>query len=152
MIFDFESQILALFYSSALIQNSKFNSFLLVCWFLGKNLSNFVSPVWKLHNPYCHSVEASLSSGKYPLESTCKRTFFYVCSQAWNVKKGRYVVCSTYIEGKVSNPPFSSRIYDRDWHKSLLLHTVHCSIMVNNRAMQLLSTQYTHYSTYFIAD
>ena len=22
-----------------------------VCWFLGKNHSNFVSPVWKLHNP-----------------------------------------------------------------------------------------------------
>ena len=30
------------------------NNFLWVCWFLGKNLSNFVSPVWKLHNPYCH--------------------------------------------------------------------------------------------------
>ena len=38
-----------------LIQNSKFNHFLLVCWFLGKSLSNFVSPVWKLHNPYCHN-------------------------------------------------------------------------------------------------
>ena len=39
---DFESQILALFDSSPFIQNSKFNNFL--CWFLGKNLSNFVSP------------------------------------------------------------------------------------------------------------
>ena len=27
-----------------------------VCWFLGKNLSNFVPPVWKLHNLYCHTV------------------------------------------------------------------------------------------------
>ena len=26
----------------------------MVCWFLGKNLS-FVSPVWKLHNPCCHT-------------------------------------------------------------------------------------------------
>ena len=23
---------------------------------LGKNIPNFVSPVWKRHNPYCHSV------------------------------------------------------------------------------------------------
>ena len=38
-----------------LIQFSKFNYFLWVCWFLGKNLFNFVPPVWKLHNPYCHS-------------------------------------------------------------------------------------------------
>ena len=50
-----ENQILALFYSSPLIQNSKFNNFLWVCWFLGKNLSNFGSTIWKLHNPYCHS-------------------------------------------------------------------------------------------------
>ena len=28
--------------------------FFWVCLFLGKNLSNFVPPVWKLHNPYCH--------------------------------------------------------------------------------------------------
>jgi hypothetical protein len=38
-----------------LTQFSKFNNFLWVYWFLGKNLSNFVPPVWKLHNPYCHT-------------------------------------------------------------------------------------------------
>jgi hypothetical protein len=37
MIFDIESQILALFDSSPLIQNSKFNDFHWVCRFLGKN-------------------------------------------------------------------------------------------------------------------
>ena len=36
-----------------LVQFSKFNNFFWVRWFLGKNLSNFVSPVWKLHNVYC---------------------------------------------------------------------------------------------------
>ena len=40
-----------------LIQFSKFNDFLRVCWFLGKNLSNFLPLVWKLHNPYCHNVQ-----------------------------------------------------------------------------------------------
>ena len=34
----------------------KFNNFLWVCWFLGKNLSNFVPPAWKLDNPYNHNV------------------------------------------------------------------------------------------------
>ena len=49
---DFESQILALFDTSPLTQFSKFNNFLWVCWLLGKNLSNFVSPAWNLNNPY----------------------------------------------------------------------------------------------------
>ena len=38
---------------------SKFNNFLWVCWFLGKNLSNFIPPAWKLHNPYCHTRAAT---------------------------------------------------------------------------------------------
>ena len=46
----------ALFDISPLTQFSKFNTFLWVCWFLGKNLSNFVPLVWKLHNRYCHST------------------------------------------------------------------------------------------------
>ena len=46
-----------IFDSMSLIQNSKFNDFLLVCWFLCKNLSNFVPPAWKLHNPYCHNIQ-----------------------------------------------------------------------------------------------
>ena len=50
MIFGIEnwlwkSKILALFDSSPLIQNSKFNHFLRVYWFLGKNLSYFVPPL-----------------------------------------------------------------------------------------------------------
>ena len=52
----YESKILALFDSYFVNPNSKFNNFPWVCWFLGKNLSNFVSPVWKLHNPYCHTL------------------------------------------------------------------------------------------------
>ena len=52
---DFESQILALFDTSPLHQFLKFNNFLWVCWFLGKNLTNFVPSAWKLDNPYYHS-------------------------------------------------------------------------------------------------
>ena len=44
-----------IFDTSPLTQFSKFNNSLWVCWFLGKNLSNFVPPVWKIHNPYCHT-------------------------------------------------------------------------------------------------
>ena len=44
-----------IFDSSPLIQNSKFNNFFWVCWFLCKIFSNFVLPAWKLHNPHCHS-------------------------------------------------------------------------------------------------
>ena len=45
------------FWHLQLIQFSKFKNFLCVCWFLGKNLSNFVPSVWKLHNPYCHNIQ-----------------------------------------------------------------------------------------------
>ena len=38
-----------------LTQFLKFNNFLWVCWFSGKSLSNFVPPIWKLHNLYCHN-------------------------------------------------------------------------------------------------
>ena len=38
--------------TSPLHQFSKFIHFLSACWFLGKNLSNFISPAWKLDNPY----------------------------------------------------------------------------------------------------
>ena len=54
----------ALFDTSPLIQFSKFNNFLWVCWFLGKNLSNFVPLVWKLHNRYCHNMYLYISCDK----------------------------------------------------------------------------------------
>ena len=48
--------IFASYWGSPLVQFSKFKSFLWVCWFLCKNLPNFVSLPWKLHNPYCHNI------------------------------------------------------------------------------------------------
>ena len=49
----------ALFDTSPLTQFSKFNNFLWVGWFLGKNLSNLVggTNLAKLNNPYCHSKD-----------------------------------------------------------------------------------------------
>ena len=47
--------IFASYWGSPLVQFSKFKKFLWVCWFLCKNLSNFVSLPWKFHNPYCHT-------------------------------------------------------------------------------------------------
>ena len=37
----------------------KIHKFPLVCWFLGKNISNFVAPAWKLNNPCYHIVECA---------------------------------------------------------------------------------------------
>ena len=41
-----------IFDTSPLTQFSKFNNFLQVCWFLGKNLSNFVNPYCYWERPY----------------------------------------------------------------------------------------------------
>ena len=54
-----------------------FNDFLWVCWFLCKNLSNFVYPVWKLHNPYCHTRHPL-----YPL-GHLNEGFSFLCAQKW---------------------------------------------------------------------
>ena len=55
-IFDFWNSDFWKLLRPMLIQFSKFNDFLWVCWFLGKNLSNFIPLVWKLHNRYCHNL------------------------------------------------------------------------------------------------
>ena len=39
----------------------KFNNCFWVCWFLGKNLSNFVTPAWKLDNRYYHIVHITVN-------------------------------------------------------------------------------------------
>ena len=52
-----QTLIFASYWGSPLVQFSKFQNFLSVCWFLGQSLSNSMYPVWKLHNPYCHNVE-----------------------------------------------------------------------------------------------
>ena len=48
-----------------LVQFSKFKNFLWVCWILGKNLSNFIPPIWKLHTPYCHIMMSDADSLGY---------------------------------------------------------------------------------------
>ena len=48
-----------------LIQFSKFNNFLWVCWFLGKKLFDFVPLVWKLNNPYCHNPKTQRKVTKF---------------------------------------------------------------------------------------
>ena len=63
MIFDIENWLwksnFGTFWQLAI--NPKLNNFLWVCWFLSKNLSNFVSPIWKLQNPYCHTLHVLLT-------------------------------------------------------------------------------------------
>ena len=80
----------ALFDTSPLTQFSKFNNFLWVCWFLSKNLSNFLPPVWKLHYPYCHNLHGKINSSAvllYSLKSPLKITIFKRFPQAWRFFK-----------------------------------------------------------------
>ena len=50
--------IFASYWGSPLVWFSKFKNFPWVCWFLCRNLSNFVPLPWKFHNPYCHTPYA----------------------------------------------------------------------------------------------
>ena len=69
IIFDIENwlwksnfgQNFGTFDTSPLTQFSKFNNFLWECWFLGKNISNFVPPAWNSTTRIaiipCHNVQ-----------------------------------------------------------------------------------------------
>ena len=52
---DFESQIFALFDTNSHNSMISFD----YSWFLAKNLSNFGSLLWNLHNRHCHTVNIS---------------------------------------------------------------------------------------------
>ena len=52
-------------YICSVLQFSKFDDFLCLCWFLVKNLSNFVPLHWKLHNRYCHNSCTTICVNKY---------------------------------------------------------------------------------------
>ena len=65
-----------------------------MCWVLGKNISNFVPPTWKLDNPYNHNVEAkgarwveNRKSGSYISKSRLKTGFdkeiYWLCKYSF---------------------------------------------------------------------
>ena len=58
-------------------QFSKFKNFLLVCWFLCKNLSNFVSIPWKLYNPYCPIENPDYPNERKKRSDTLRPESFY---------------------------------------------------------------------------
>ena len=58
-----------IFDTSPLTQFSKFNNFLWVCWFLGKNISNFVPPAWILDNPYYHNLHINCILFSYSIHN-----------------------------------------------------------------------------------
>ena len=100
-----------IFDTSLLIQFSKFNNFLWVCWLLCKNLSNFVPPVWKLHNPCCHNIQLS-KLGKFILLAHALLLGKMNCPQTTeaNVTKTRQVNFMTWKKQKIYtlNPRLSS--------------------------------------------
>ena len=58
-------------------QNSKI-SFGYLCWFLGKNPSNFVPPAWILDNPYYHNIQIPYN----PYQPITKKLFYLTLIQA----------------------------------------------------------------------
>jgi hypothetical protein len=83
-----------IFDSSPLLQLLKFNTFLWVCQFLDKNLSNFVPPIWKLDNWYYHSQKEMIDrreEQKYlPTYSTAPKTRPELLWNQWYWQKFQY--------------------------------------------------------------
>ena len=58
------------------VYSQKNNNFLWVCWFLAKNLANFVSISWKLDSPKCHNLLGKKSHNLGCVISLLQNTFF----------------------------------------------------------------------------
>jgi hypothetical protein len=67
-----------IFDSSPQNQFSKFNNFVCVCWFSGKNLSDFITPAWKLDNPYYHNPDVHFHHVRYCTGSITLLVFDYL--------------------------------------------------------------------------
>ena len=80
-------------WGSPLVQFWKFKNFLWVCWFLCKNLSNFIYPVWKLHNPYCNTVQTALANLFWKFIHS---TISLCISEFW--MKSEYTNCNAVLE------------------------------------------------------
>ena len=74
------------FDTSPLIQFSKFNNFLWVCWFLSKNLSNFAPPAWKLDNLYYHNLSNYSNLSKYNYIKVDMNHFYLPWPSFWPMK------------------------------------------------------------------
>ena len=83
----------------------------MVCWFLCKNLSSFVYPVWKLHDPYCHNW---LSLVCNPLPSMIP--LFYVTQ--WNTESADNERTSLLSVTKMP-PLFLDNYLGSSWIKNL---------------------------------
>ena len=53
-------------------------------WFLAKNLSNFLSFPWKLHNRYCHNLRSRLEKCLDPASQRCP-----ACALTYDKKQSR---------------------------------------------------------------
>ena len=101
-------------------------------WFLAKNLSNFVSLAWKLHNRYCHKghnpqrVETEcyffifFSVGRYSIEKWKKKssTYSYHCSR-FKTSFPRWKKISRSLFYKPNLPFYVGHIFKQSLNLSL---------------------------------
>ena len=122
---DFGNRILALFKSSPLHQFSKFNNFLWICCFLGKNLSNFIPSAWKLNNPYYHNLDWSnimylLQASYHPTRrlvqsSSSKTSFKFVKSSLRQTVLLFEVISFSFISSTSGSSSASSAKMNGKW-------------------------------------
>ena len=89
------------FDTSPLIQFSKFNNCLWVCWFLGKSLSNFIPPV---ENSKTRIAKLRITENRYQTRSHSRKTgkprFHRTNSLLYVIKEyciRRFVMCSRHF-------------------------------------------------------
>ena len=93
MIFDIENWLwksnFGTFWKLAINPKLKIQQFSLgMNWFLGKNLSNFIPPAWKLDNPYCHiawvqKLQIAINYFNHPFDQV-DNYFLRFTSWIWN--------------------------------------------------------------------
>ena len=110
------------FDTSPLHQFPKLENFLWVCWFLGKNHSNFVPPNWKLDNPYYHSQG---------MPKNVLRTFDTSFDRKMMVKSSSTEKNSNQkIPFRVTSPGLTHQPVGKTFCRTLLLHHKPTLVMI----------------------
>ena len=63
---------------------SQYTNSYTVCWFLGKNLCNYLSQDLKLHNRYCHSADLQSFSSVRATNCFCKNKSLFETFHLWH--------------------------------------------------------------------
>ena len=114
--------------------SQKSNNFIWVCWFLGKNVSNFVSLDLKLHNQYCNILDTYCIELKTTDFAHCAKYNFFSMQ---NIAALLQCNCNTHTESNLKNLIWKLLRKTRVVQRGYLYSRSHATLIKLNLPMRI---------------